>query len=267
MVVAQHIGRAGNNLFQIAAAIGYAKKFGYRWGVDPGSGLGAPYSAIHKVFPNLPKTELVYRRKYHEHPSAFCNLHGSHYDVCHFDYHPFRDDGANVTLFGFWQTLRYFEEAQEEVKKVFALDFISGYEDFTSVHVRRGDYVQHSGSFPPVTADYVRKAVQILGADKILVFSDDINWCIENLIEVPSGLIEFCNEQDERRSLSLMASCGNHIIANSSYSWWGGYLGHNPEKKIVSPSHKRGNWFGMESGIKKDATDLIPKEWIEVEFR
>jgi hypothetical protein len=267
MVIGQHIGRLGNNLFQIAAAIGYARKYGHQWAVDPGAGLGAPYSAIHKVYPHLPKADIVYRRRHNEHPSAFCNLHGCHFDLCHFDYHPIPDLGGNITLFGFWQSLRYFENSQEEVKKVFELPHVEGYDGFTSIHVRRGDYVQHAGSFPPVTREYIFRGIEKIGADKAIIFSDDIKWCVQNLIDLPCGLVEFSDEPDERKALSLMASCSNHIIANSSFSWWGAYLGHNPDKVVISPSCKRGNWFGMESGIKKDAVDLIPKEWIQIEFR
>lgn len=260
MVTAQHIGRLGNNLFQISAAIGYARKFNYKWQVDPSSGLGEPYSSIHRVFPNLPKGD-IYGRIYKEHPHAWCHVHNCHYDLCHFDYHEFIDRGGDVTLFGFYQSLRYFEDVQEEVKKVFKLDHYPEYNEYTSVHFRRGDYVQHSDSFPPVTVEYFNRARKLVGS-KYLVFSDDIAWCKDNLKDV-----DFCEERDDRKSLSIMASCGNHIIANSSFSWWGAYLGHNPDKVVVSPSCKRGNWFGMNSGVKKDADDLIPKEWIQIEFR
>lgn len=267
MVVAQHIGRLGNNLFQISAAIGYANKFGYRWAVDPSSGRGTPYSSIHKVFPNLPKAETM-GRKYHEHfDNSTCPVHGTGLDYCHYDYHPFTNRGDNVTLFGFWQSWKYFEDAKEEVKKVFTLDHYPEYSDYTSIHVRRGDYVQYSGSFPPVTLDYVHKGVGILNPDKVLIFSDDIDWCVANLMNLPCGLIEFEQGWDDRGALSRMASCGNHIIANSSFSWWAAYLGFNPDKKVVSPSHKRGNWYGFDNGVKKDCVDLIPNEWTQVEFR
>lgn len=259
-------------MFQIAAAIGYAKKFGYRWAADFETGKGPQGeadSSIHKVFPNLPKYERQ-GRIYREHPAAVCPVHGTHYDYCHFDYHPFVDRGDNVTLFGFWQSYRYFEEVQEEVKKVFSLDRYEDYKDYTSVHVRRGDYVQHSGSFPPVTVDYVNQAIKIINPEKVLVFSDDIDWCMDNLLSCFENceVIEFEGDDwNDRRSLSSMASCGNHIIANSSYSWWGAYLGWNPDKIVVSPSHKKGNWFGHSAGVVKDCVDLIPKTWKEIEFR
>jgi hypothetical protein len=56
MVVTRHIGRLGNNMFQIAASIGYARKYGYEWRADSGSGVSDPYSSIHQHF-------LIFQKK------------------------------------------------------------------------------------------------------------------------------------------------------------------------------------------------------------
>lgn len=283
MVNTKFIGRLGNSMFQISACIGYAKKYGYQWGVPNDQ----RESTILTHFPNLPRCNDVNNR-YHEHPSRFCDIHKTHYDQCHFNYHAIPDLGPNVTLTGFYQSYKYFEGADEEIKKVFKLEHVSGYEDCVSVHVRRGDYVMHSGSFPPVTKEYILNAMQSFldknPITKFVIFSDDINWCKENIklhmhslgndeqeIELNKKLldamIEYSEGRNELQDLSLMASCGHHIIANSTFSWWGSFLGHNPNKIIISPSHKRGNWFGHSSGIKQDCIDLIPPTWHQIEFR
>lgn len=267
-VVARHIGRLSNNQFQIACAIGYARKYGYEWGVDPSHGHGEPYSAIHKVFPNLPKVEPSGVR-YHEHKNEFCEQHGTHKDICHFDYHEIPDLGPNVVLTGFYQSWKYFEHCKDEVKEVFKLPHVEGYEDFISIHFRRGDYVQHSGSFPPITVDYVSKAIDMIHADNfnLIVFSDDIQWCRENFTFISSwgGKLEFSEGRTELEDLSLMSSCGHHIIANSSFSWWGAYLGHNPNRVVISPSAE--TWFGSQSGVKQPVKDLILPEWIQIPTR
>lgn len=276
MVVCRNIGRLGNNMFQIAAAIGYAKKYGYQWTADTGSGVSDPYSSIHKTFPNLPKENWGSGNRYHEHPNRRCEKHGTHFNDCHFDYHPIPNLGDNVSLTGFFQSYKYFEGQDELIKKVFALPHIEGYKDYVSIHVRRGDYVQYAGSFPPITSAFVYDAMQILidnGLKKFMVFSDDLVWCKEN-IPVHKNVqanqrfgvtIEFSEGRNELQDLSLMASCGHHIIANSTFSWWGAYLGHNPNKIVISPSCKRGSWFGMEAGVKKDCVDLLPPNWIQIE--
>lgn len=267
MIVSKHIGQLGNNMFQIAAAIGYARKYGYEWAADYGRGVSDPYSKIHDCFPNLPKHELAGVR-FHEHPNQFCQVHGVHLNECHFDYHPIPNQGPNVTMTGFFQSWKYFEGQDEEIKKVFALPKVEGYEDYVSIHVRRGDYVQHSGSFPPVGMGYIKKAMDKFDrATKYIVFSDDINWCKENIKSSPKPdcLITFAENGNTLQDLTLMASCGHHIIANSTFSWWGAYLGYNPDRIVISPSCKRGSWFGMSAGVKRDVVDLLPKKWIQIE--
>lgn len=286
MVSAALYGRLGNSMFQIAASIGYARKYGYQWAVQ--SRPHNDESAIHRVFPNLPKTNER-GVMLQEHPSKICAQHGTHYDECHFNYHELPNKGDSVFLSGFWQSWKYFEHCKDEVKKVFALPHVPGYEDYVSIHVRRGDYVQHAGSFPPVTVDYILKAMQmfldIKPLQKFIVFSDDIQWCIENiklsigisgnesaeeirgLQSLMDAMVEFSEGRNELEDLSLMASCGHHIIANSTFSWWGAYLGHNPNKIVISPSCERGQWFGLQSGIKQDAVDLLPPEWAQIKFR
>lgn len=270
MVIAKNIGRLGNNMLQIAAAIGYARKYGYEWAVDPNSGVGEPYSSIHQTFPNLPKGHFGGGIRYHEHPNEFCQIHGVHKNECHFDYHEIPNLGANVNLTGFFQSWKYFEHCKDEVKKVFELTHIPGYEDYVSIHVRRGDYVNYSSSFPPIDDKYLLNATNIidLGICRVnyLIFSDDIKWCKEYFIKY-GDVIQYSEGKSDREDLSLMASCGHHIIANSTFSWWGAYLGHNPNRIVISPSCVRGNWFGLQSGVKRDVVDLLPPEWTQIKFR
>jgi len=270
MVVTRHIGRLCNSMFQIAASIGYARKYGYKWAVDTSSGNSEPYSAIHKVFPNLPKENWGSGRRYQEHPdNEYCTLHGMYKDLCHFDYHPIPDLGPNVSLMGFFQSWKYFEGQDEEIKKVFALPHVEKYEDYVSIHVRRGDYVQHAGSFPPIGTNYIFKAFDELrnrvSVHKVIVFSDDINWCKENIKGYGDIVVEFSEGRNELQDLSLMASCGHHIIANSTFSWWAAYLGHNPYRIVISPSPE--TWFGPTSGVKRPVVDLIPDSWIKIHTR
>lgn len=275
MVVSKHIGQLGNGLFQVSAAIGYARKYGYEWAADFGKGVSEPYSKIHDCFPNLPKHELTGTR-FHEHPNEFCQLHGVHKNECHFDYHPIPNMGGNVTFTGFFQSWKYFEGQDEEIKKVFALPHIAGYEDYVSIHVRRGDYVQHAGSFPPVDENYLLKAITLQShrSDKFLFFSDDIQWCKDFVAkgivsykdnEIVNQQFEFSEGRSTFDDLCLMASCGHHIIANSTFSWWGSFLGHNPDRITVCPS--AATWFGPTAGVKKPVVDLIPPHWIQIPTR
>jgi hypothetical protein len=257
------IGRLGNSMFQVAACIGYAKKYGYAWAAP----ADARESSIHQVFPDLPKTGT--------HPGrSFPKRDG--YDPQWFDYFDIPNVGPDVLLAGYFQSLKFFENAQDEVKKVFALDINPI--DAVSIHVRRGDYVTYANSFPPITAEYIIDSVNVLkerGAinGKFIVFSDDIQWCKDNIKATGDTEIIFSEGKTEREDLSLMASCKHHIIANSSFSWWGGFLGHNPDKIIVCPH--RESWYGPDNGVvkwykannKPILPDLIPEGWIQIKFR
>jgi len=272
MIVARHIGQLGNNMFQIAAAIGYARKYGYEWAADYGKGLSDPYSKIHDCFPNLPKHEQ-HGVRFHEHLNEHCHVHGVHKNICHFDYHPIPNLGPNVTFTGFFQSWKYFEGQDDEIKKVFALPHVAGYEDYVSIHIRLGDYKQHSGSFPPVTEHYLLLAMMEIEREKpnskYMVFSDGIEECMyifgSNFSKDWNDRIYYSEGRSTLEDLTLMASCGHHIIANSTYSWWGAYLGHNPDKIVISPSAQ--TWFGPTSGVKKPVVDLIFPNWIQIHTR
>jgi len=103
-----------------------------------------------------------------------------------------------------------------------------------------------------------------------LVFSDDIAWCKSNFSR---GRVVFIDGMNALGSLFLMASCSDHIIANSTFSWWGAWLGRNPYKRVVAPAH----WFagdlanpavpfraGPPHGGFHDTRDLIPESWATV---
>jgi len=258
-------GRLGNLMFQTAAAIGYAKKYNVAWGV-PRRTPEVP--RFHEFFPGLPICDNHFR-SYQEHPNDdFCQVHNCNKGKCWFNYHdiPFHPQG--VQLAGFWQSWRYFNHCQEEVQKAFRLKEYPELKDYVSIHVRRGDYVKYDYSFPPVTREYVSKALEHVptaNARGFLMFSDDIAWCKETW----GDDIEYAgsNPDNPLENLAMMASCSHNIIANSTYSYWAAWLNKNPNKIVVSPSHKRGSWFGMQSGVQSDCIDLLPPNWTQIEFR
>jgi hypothetical protein len=261
MVSTRFIGRLGNSMFQVAVCIAYAKRYGYAWAAP----ADARESSIHQVFPDLPKTGV--------HPGrSFPKRDG--YDPQWFDYFDIPNVGPDVLLAGYFQSLKFFENAQDEVKKAFALDINPI--DAVSIHVRRGDYVTYANSFPPITYEFISDAVDVINEKEnrfhnVIIFSDDIPWCKERFSNWHG--VTFSEGRTEREDLSLMASCSHHIIANSSFSWWGAYLGHNPNKIIVCPH--RESWYGPDNGVvkwykennKTILPDLIPEGWIQIKFR
>jgi len=125
-----------------------------------------------------------------------------------------------------------------------------------SLHIRRDDYVTSNGYHPVQPLSYYEKALDIIGDwNKLLVFSDDIEWCKSNL---NFDKIQFVEEANEFETLYLMSHVQDNIIANSSFSWWGAWLNKNPQKRVIAPKL----WFGEISGICTDY--IVPNTWIKI---
>jgi len=164
-------------------------------------------------------------------------------------------------LNGYWQSEKYFkgiesiirEELQPLSESLEKFSNLPINENNVSIHIRRTDYVTSNGYHPVQSVEYYQKGLDIIKEyDNIFVFSDDINWCKENLQFENMVFIEgFDNVED----IWLMSLCKNNIIANSSFSWWGAWLNKNPNKKVITPK----NWFG---NVNINTNDIIPSDWI-----
>ena len=181
--------------------------------------------------------------------------------------------GPNAYLDGYWQSPKYFESIEDIIRKDFTLKSelpinirnlmeVIEKENSVCIHVRRGDYVGNK-AHEVVGSEYYDKAIEKMRSltkiDKIYVFSDDIKWCEENMkFEYPVMFVgdEYAGQKAEGH-LMLMKSCRNFIIPNSTFSWWGAWLGDSKDKIVIVPKQ----WFG-DSSINSD--DLIPKDWIRI---
>lgn len=235
--------------------IGYCKRTGQKWGIPP----GYHHPQIYQYF-RLP----VYRQNIRKLPV---------YDVTDpskFAYAEIPHFPNGVKLRGFFQSYKFFDHAKEEVLRAWNFKQFEEMKGYVSIHVRRGDYVKYSDSFPPITIEYLQQAIKIFtdkGYKKFAVFSDDMMWCEANLVSYFDGLeFNFIHGGTEYGDMSRMASCDHNIIANSSFSWVAAYANPNPEKIVVSPHHQAPNWFGMKAA-NLDTKDLLPPEWIQIKFR
>jgi hypothetical protein len=183
------------------------------------------------------------------------------------------DGPADVVLVGYWQSERYFQDAAgtiraelrlpaaPEARYVQLLDAI-GSSEAIAVHVRRGDYVtvpqvaERHGTLAP---SYYRQAVSLVGEcagvdAHLFVFSDDPGWAKEHLpFELPTthvGRMAWSAPAE----LRLIASCRHHVIANSSYSWWGAWLAERAGQVVVAPRA----WFRDRS------TAIVPPRWLRI---
>jgi hypothetical protein len=106
--------------------------------------------------------------------------------------------------------------------------------DHVAVSVRRGDYVGvYVGIFVDLFAQgYYERAMAKFPGRRFLVFSDDISWCRQQAVFAGC---EFWDQIDPVTDMNRMAACSDFIVANSGFSWWGAWLGTNPNKRVVCP--------------------------------
>ena len=91
--------------------------------------------------------------------------------------------------------------------------------------------------------------------DKFLVFSDDVEWCLEKFKDNPN--VQIMDKGDEVEDFNLFSSTKHQIIANSSWSWWGAYLCPNNGHKVIAPSKE--HWY--RDGVERT---VCPQEWIRI---
>lgn len=176
---------------------------------------------------------------------------------------------------GYWQCHCYADEVMNELKKYLVWNDECLCETYrvyrnkmrascsVSIHIRRGDYQSNRnkdvyGSI--CTLDYYRKAIRKIKSilvDEITfyIFTDDPEWVQKHFSIKKCILVEKPVNVADWQDMCLMSSCKHHIIANSSFSWWGAWLGENPQKIVIAPS----SWY---SGML--APDILPNTWIRI---
>jgi hypothetical protein len=233
----------GNQMFQYAAGFSLAKAM-----------------CTTLFFPEKPKgPDLRSPNLYHVFnlSSIRTGVHGPLYDASKLGFHytPLPKD-SNITLHGYFQSYKYFIEYEEDLKKEFTFLNPIKYalpKNSVSLHVRRGDYLKHPTHHPLCSAEYYSKAMNEFKGCNFVVFSDDIMWCKQYFKEKN---VYFSPGKNNFEDLELISKCENHIIANSSFSWWGSWLCTNYNKKVIAPK----NWFGPAYSF-WSTEDLYIPEW------
>ena len=184
---------------------------------------------------------------------------------------------APHALSGYWQSERYFMDQRAVVRAAFTARApmepeneavaaaIKAASVPVSLHVRRGDYVTSttaSAMHGTCSLDYYRAAMaSILSrapAAHFFAFSDDAAWTRENLgSSAPITYVASNPPTRGFRDMQLMSLCHHHIIANSSFSWWGAWLNSRAQPRVIAPAR----WF---AGSDKDTRDLLPASWERV---
>jgi hypothetical protein len=255
MVACNLVGGLGNYLFQIAASYALALRNDDKVIYDE-----------QKAYSPHNKLSFYKNNIFRKIPFGRTNFE-SIYTEPFFNYDPIIYK-KNLLLSGYFQSEKYFISERKQILDLFSIDehsmdFIRqkykkiDFQKTCSLHVRRGDYLLYPNIHPTCSLSYYNSALQMIDSENLIVFSDDITWCVEN-INIKDKKVYFATENNDYIDLWLTSLCKNNIIANSSFSWWGAWLNINENKKIISPK----KWFG--SAVSHNTEDLIPKEWIKI---
>lgn len=252
-------GRFGNQMFQYAALYSIAKTRKYDFGVPYGNKNLNEYQnfCLPECFPNLTaKDSTGYSPRYKASEKNFCYNAGI-FGVM--------DD---TDIQGYFQSEKYFVDYREHLLKEF--EFADNIKNKAadirnlstnkaiSIHLRLGDYVIQQQNHPVCSLDYYNEALAHMPEDAmIFVFSDDIPTATK-IFEQLNRKVVFSEGNDKYVDMCLMTMCDYHIIANSSFSWWGAWLSNS--KKTVAPA----KWFGEASHMPKNWSDIYCKGWIVV---
>ena len=126
--------------------------------------------------------------------------------------------------------------------------------DAVALHIRRTDYITNP-NHTCLSMDYYKKALSYFKDDPVLIFSDEPNWCKEHeLFEDDRFMIS--DSDDQYIDLCLMSMCKGHIIANSSFSWWGAWLADSD--KVIAPK----GWFEGSNNSHLDTNNIYCTDWI-----
>jgi hypothetical protein len=291
MIVVKLMGGLGNQMFQYACGKALSLRLNKKMVIDKSFLLDnlstpdvTPRNFELSVF-HLPEEVIVYRKKFGLHPALpyrfnkWLNpLMERIVKTVEFTDHDsvetlVKSDPPLVILNGYFQKEKYFKQYETQIRSAFvfkpelsepniALEKEIKQSDSVSIHVRRGDYVNNaktSAYHGVCSLDYYKQAIAMMQSripnPRFFVFSDDMDWCRENLgLSGDTMFVSHNKGSESYLDMYFMSLCKNNIIANSSFSWWSAWLNTNTNKYVIAPE----KWFSAGS---VDTNGLYPNEW------
>ncbi len=184
----------------------------------------------------------------------------------------------NVYLRGYFHSEKYFEMHKKDLikklkfppfkeeKNILLASKIATHKESVSIHVRHGDYLLPQNFNFIGTLDFsyyelaIKKIKEKLDNPHFFIFSENIEYIKEKfafLNEENYTVVSHNTGEDSYNDMALMTLCRHHIIANSSFSWWGAYLAESA--LIIAPK----NWFKNLPLL--DVTHILPDSWLSID--
>lgn len=252
-------GRFGNQMFQYATLYALGKDLGYEIGVPYQT--KSPNDKLHFCLPECFNLSAK---------DSSSHIFKTVYIETEFAY---QDEIKKVTdngdIRGYFQSEKYFKNYKKDLKqKEFkfkeeieqkAIDVLKNKStELISVHMRLTDYVHLQDCHPMCSEHYYNMALEMLPKEaSVVLFSDDIQLAKEKLKNL-NRKIEFTGTDNKFVDMCMMTKCDYHVIANSSFSWWGAWLSES--KKTIAPK----KWFGVSPNVPKKWDDVYCDGWYVV---
>jgi hypothetical protein len=278
------LGRLGNNLFQYALGRALSEKHGVPLQLDASwfNGRTWPYVSPLGKLPGFASQKAKLARPFSFGSRALKKINGKH----HWEYlgvpiirEKESDQSFDAALlqappdcvvFGYFQSPLYFQGIEHLIRSELSteglgLEFRHGNlaaqlreSNSVAVHVRRTDYVNNRNLYLP-DAGYYKRAMDrmrdAVPSARFFVFSDDPHWCMGEFVSPDTTVLTHSDPYQPLTDLHLMSLAANHIIANSSYSWWAAWLGKKEGQKVLMPNL----WF--KETIKAPIKEKMLPHW------
>jgi hypothetical protein len=275
------MGGLGNQLFQIFATISYAIKSKNEYQFLNVKTLGGNGSTLRYTFWNtfLKNLQSVLIMSF---PVELALVKQESFEYKELPISLLKN--RNVCIHGYFQSEKFFEphfsfiynlldinERKKEVFEKLDISLKKEVQNSISMHFRLGDYKKVSHYHPILNANYYIKSLKyILEKEN---FKKVFYFCEEEDIPIVEQTIQQCkinyphlefirvpNILEDWEQMLLMSECKHHIIANSSFSWWGAYFNSNPDKIVCYPSL----WFG--ESVRNNMDSMFPTEWVKIDI-
>ncbi|ROT07338.1 alpha-1,2-fucosyltransferase [Lepagella muris] len=288
MKIVRILGGLGNQMFQYAFALALSKFYSEDIKIDPKAFIGYPLHdgyLLNDIFnisleeasvKNICKVNYpIFHYKIWQISKHILPKHHKVYfekEDMVFDKNVF-ELSKKCYLDGYWQSEKYFSLYKDAIYRDFTFPILDEknaalVKEFiksktVSIHVRRGDYLNHPLFKDLSDLNYYKRAIEYLDSntktETYLIFSNDIVWCKENITNLLNGkkiiFVDWNKGKDSFRDMQLMSLCNHNVVANSSFSWWGAWLNRHEDKIVIAPR----KWMNVDREL-----DIIPQSWIKV---
>ena len=168
-------------------------------------------------------------------------------------------------FYGYWQEFILAKNCSDKIDSLFdGVEYLTSEKNVIGVHCRRGDFInnQKTQKHNVTSKEYFERGVeQVLITQpncKVKVFTDDKEWCINNLsfANVDNTFSDH-SELGEVKDFMHLKSSSSFVLSNSTFGWWASYASKSDNKTIVLPDMWLSNLSTRETRLYDEEAHLL----------